>query len=234
MELTADLVAIHAHVCGDGNMYVKVEKRSPSAIRTGRTTKPFKRFVIEYTNTRPELLDIMTKHIKRAFPETYVYRGDKKHRIQARNKQLFQIIQNLEYQDGSRWTIPDEITENVEFRRIWLRAFFDDEGSVYENTVIGYNTNKDAIITIAEMLKLEGIDTTITYRLPKYKKHKICYTIRIRSAYFGLFKNIGFNHKLKREKYNKFYKIRMRRPGLSGHWVLPNSLSNPDTRLGRP
>ncbi len=233
MNLTKHLVAIHAHVCGDGNMYLKVEKRSPSAIRTGRTTKPFKRYIIEYTNTRPELLDHMTKHIKRTFPKTYVYRDDKKHRIQARNKTIFQIMRNLEYQDGSRWVIPEEIIENTEFRRIWLRAFFDDEGSVYKSAIAGYNTNREAILTIAEMLKLEGMETKITFRLPKYKKYKICYTIRIGSSYFTLFKHIGFNHKIKKKKYNLFYKIRMRRRGCVRSEIDSAPL-NPDKRLGRP
>lgn len=60
LKLNKELVAIHAHVCGDGNMYIKKEERSPSSKRTGRTNKPIYRRIIEYTNTCPELLDKMT------------------------------------------------------------------------------------------------------------------------------------------------------------------------------
>lgn len=210
-ELNKDLVLIHSHLCGDGNLYVKLEKRSPSSIRTGRTTKPFKRYTMEYTNTSQSLLDEMARVIKNVCPSVYVYKG--KQRVQVRNKPLYLFMKKLGCATGGKWRIPSKIIEKSEFRRIWLRAFFDDEGSVYKDCLLCYNTNKQGILTIKKMLKLEGFRTTLTEKIPKNKKYKICYTLRIVSSDFLLFKKIGFNHSIKKEKYKKFSEIRMRRLG---------------------
>ena len=135
MDLNTALVAIHAHVCGDGNMYVKKEKRSPSSIRTGRSTKPFDRYIIEYTNTDDHLLELMISDVKALLQKSYVYLSRKKHRIQVRSKSLFFSLRHLGYIDGNNWSIPEKVVQNETFRRIWLRAIFDDEGCVYKSSI---------------------------------------------------------------------------------------------------
>ncbi len=227
IELNENLVHIHAHVCGDGNMYMKKEKRSPSAIKNSRMTEPFYRHVIEYTNYCPELLDKMTLAIKSLFPKTYVYRDNKKRRIQARNKPLYCMLKMLKYIDGSNWDIPQEIVENERFRKIWLRAIFDDEGSVYKSCIVCYNTNKKAVLTIQKMLALEGIRTTLYNRLPTKLKYKICYTIRIPSESFLEFKKIGFDHSIKKKKYEDYCKEKMHRPGCVQEGVVPFTFESP-------
>ncbi len=214
MKLNEELVAIHAHVCGDGNMYIKKENRSPSSIRTSRSIKPFNRFIIEYTNTCPELLDRMTIYIKKLFPQTYVLRSNNKFRIQARNKILFDILKNLGY-DKDDWIIPQEIVHSSEFRRIWLRAFFDDEGTVREASVLCYNTNKKAMLMIREMLELEGFKTSFYSSAPKQEKYKTLYIIRVAASSYLLFQKIGFNHTKKRIKYMNSCKKRINKLGLN-------------------
>ena len=212
MKLNEEIVFVYAHICCDGNTYIKREKRSPSSMRTGRTDKPFNRYVVEYTNNCPKLLDLMIENIKKLFPENYICKSsNKKSRIQAANKKLYDLMKDLGHQKEGKWTIPPQIVTKPKLRKIWLRAFFDDEGCVYKNCIIGYNTNKKAIFTINKMLNLEGFNTAVYKRAPKNKRHKNCYTLRILSNSFLLFKKIGFDHTEKKEKYNRYHK--MRQPG---------------------
>jgi len=216
-KLNKYIVAIYAHICCDGNMYIKSQKRSPSSIRITGTTEPSKRYVVEYNNTCNELLIFVRDNINNIFPGRYIYFDDKgKHRIQMMNKPLYVMLKNIGYIRGKEWDIPKEIIENEEFRRIWLRAFFDDEGSVYHNCIVGYNTNRKAILKIIEMLELEDMKIGVYERIPKNPKHRVCYTIKILSSSFLDFKKIGFNHPEKKKKYEEYRKIRMRRPGLLG------------------
>ena len=222
LELNEDLSAIYSHIFGDGNMYIKKTNRSPSSRRTGRSDKPYDVYVIEYTNTCSELLDNMTNMIKNVNPNIYVLRSNNKFRIQARSKILFDFLKSLGYIDGSSWTIPDAIINNEKFRRVWLRAFFDDEGSIYSNCIKGFNTNKNAIITIQKMLLLENIETKIYTSIPKNPNYKTNYIIRIPIKYYKAYDKIGFNHTLKKEKYAEF----LRKKCISRE-------SNPDHSLGK-
>lgn len=208
VELNQDIVAIYAHLCGDGNLYVYSQNRSPSSKRLSRSVKPFKRYVFEYTNTSSKLLDYVTTCIQKLFPQTYVYRQDKRYRIKARSKDLYLLMRRLGYKNGNHWVIPLSISENSQYRKIWLRAFFDDEGSVYENCLVCSNTNYNAMKTIQKMLEVEGLATSLYGIKPKFEKYKICYRIRIKSASYLQFKKIGFNHEKKAIKYAEFYKKR--------------------------
>ncbi|MBU2639735.1 MAG: hypothetical protein KKG75_03450 [Nanoarchaeota archaeon] len=219
--LDENLVKIHAHICGDGNMHKRLEKRSPSSIRTGRSTKPFNRYILEYTNTCPKLLDVMTKCIKNVYKEVYVCRTENKYRILVRVKAFYDFMIDMGYKDGKNWDIPREIVFNKKFRKIWLRAFFDDEGSVYKGHLMCYNSNKKAMLTIRKMLHLEGFKTSFLTRTIKYKgKSSPSYSIRILACSYLLFEKIGFDHTDKKKKYEEFRKNRMRQLGLSPKMVL--------------
>lgn len=220
-KLTSELVAIHAHICGDGNMYIKTTRRSPSSRRTGRTLTPYKRYVVQYTNTRPELIAYVKKCCLILYPDAYIHINAKKYRLDIRRKALFDSLLALGYQNGTVWTIPNSIVYNTRFRRIWLRAFFDDEGTVTDHGIIGHNTNKHAIILIEKMLKLENMKTSITVVKPSESTYKPCYRIRIWKRSLLAFRKIGFNHEIKQQKYLHILTCTSRE-------------SNPDPRLGRP
>ena len=219
--LNKDTVRIHANLCGDGNLYIKLEKRSPSSRKTGRTDKPFNRYIMEYTNTNQRLLDNFEKYVRRVVPKTYVYRGPI--RIQIRNKLLYFMMKELGCGKSFDWFIPKQIIFNSKFRKLWLGSFFDDEGCISTGGIFYYSSNLDGINQVYNMLKSEGINCTITRRYMKNSLHPN-YTLRIRSkSQYIFWKKIPFTHPEKRLKFKKMWKQKCVR------WDL-----NPDKRLGRP
>ncbi len=204
-KLNKELVAIHAHTCADGNIYLKKENRSPSSIRTGRTTKPFYRGIIEYTNTCPLLLDKMTSYIKNNYPSTYVYRGDKKFRIQVRNMVLYKMMKDLGCGKSLDWRIPKEILNNNTFIRIWLAAFFDDEGSITKSGIYLYSSNLRGILQVKKLLESEKIKLSLSKRFFANSPNP-GYTIRIKSSSHKLFlKFVKFSHPNKIAAYKKYF-----------------------------
>ena len=59
--LCKEIVSLHAHLCGDGYLYEKLEKRSPSNKKLTGKEDRFKRYIIEYTNNDIKLLNIVKK-----------------------------------------------------------------------------------------------------------------------------------------------------------------------------
>lgn len=212
--LCKEIASLHAHLCGDGYLYEKLEKRSPSNKRASGKDDRFKRYVIEYTNNDASLLNIFEKLIKKIAPLTYICSGKKFRRI--RNKALFQYMKELGCGKTGEWRIPDEIINGLDYRRLWLRAFFDDEGSVKKDSIEVYTSNKEGAKQIIKMLDLEYIRSTLYVRPPRKKNYKPLYRIRISTFDCFRFSKIGFEHSQKKIKFREFLNERMRRRGASG------------------
>ena len=205
VKLNKELVEIHAHICGDGNIYQKLEERSPSSRRTGRSIKPFYRYIIEYTNTCSRLLDRMTERVKTLHPQAYIYRSNKRQKIQIRNKELFRIMIELGAGNSFDWDIPSEIIFNSAFRRIWLASFFDDEGCISASGIFFYSSNLKAIIKVKLMLEMDGILCTLTKRRCKNSPNP-AYTIRVRNKSHLVFNElISYCHPDKILAYKKHW-----------------------------
>lgn len=208
MQFTPDLASIHAHICGDGNLYIKTERRSPANVRTSRSTKPFKRYVLEYTNTNLALLENFKQLINRSSPETYVGWTKHKNRIQVRTRPLFDFFKVNGCGKSAEWWIPDEIINNPALRRGWLRAFFDDEGTIDKSKIRAYSVNKKGIVQVKKMLELEDLRVKLRdYPSPDYSTGHM-YRIDIMAESYEQFKKIGFTHSKKAQKYLEYYQIR--------------------------
>jgi hypothetical protein len=219
--LCEDVAIIHANICGDGCLYCRLEKRSPSNIRKG-FKNPFFRYTVDYTNTSQDLLDRFEKIIRRIAPSVYIYRD--KQRIQVRNKQLFELIKRLGAGKSLEWSIPKEIITNPNLRKVWLGAFFDDEGTITSSAIIYYSSNKKALEDVKTMLELERIECTFYSRYFKNSVN-LGYVLRIRNRFHRIFiEKIPFIHPNKKIAYEKYWlnkksasaEIRTRAPGLEG------------------
>ncbi|MFA5797444.1 MAG: LAGLIDADG family homing endonuclease [Candidatus Woesearchaeota archaeon] len=200
--LCKDIAIIHANICGDGNSYIKMAKRSPSNVKKGRTER-YAVHILEYTNTCETLLDRFEEIIKRIAPQTYVYRG--RQRIQIRNKLLFEFIKKLGAGKSLEWKIPQEIINDSSLRRVWLAAFFDDEGSITESAIVYYSSNKNSLEDVKKMLELEGIECTFYSRYLKNSTNP-GYILRIRNRSHKTFlQKIPFIHPKKRLAYQKYW-----------------------------
>lgn len=200
--LCCEIVKIHAHLCGDGNLYTKIERRSPSNRKLSRFNS-FERQILEYTNTCQLLLDKFQAYVKKVAPKTYIYRDND--RLQVRNKLLYLLMKKLGCGNTFEWSIPNEIRKNPLFRGYWLAAFFDDEGCISKDSIRLFSSNLDGILQVKEMLELDEISLSLHKRT--FNNHyKPAYTIRIKANSNKLFKKlIPFSHPNKKLAYKKYF-----------------------------
>jgi len=110
-----------------------------------------------------------------------------KHNFEIRYRGAKHLIRKLQMENSSygRWFIPDFIT-NASEKIIcnWLRAFFNDEGSVRRSDLRIYNTNRNGMLQVLKLLKSIGIEGKINKRKPNppYKDAR-CYE-SLASAYY--------------------------------------------------
>jgi DNA-binding transcriptional regulator WhiA len=156
------------------------------------------RFEIQYYNTSDFLIDEFREMIKMIFKKeawkpvkrktaTMTGTGDKK------------IVSELMKYPLKNWRIPNEILKGLpKCRKAYLRAFFDDEGSVTQPRKIKlYSKNAFGIKQIRKMLLEFGIESNI-YKPTKRNVFEL--DIGNKKSIFNFAKNIGFNHPQKREK----------------------------------
>ena len=120
---------------------------------------------------------------------------------------LLNCIRKKVFKDKELKLIPQEyIYNSVQKRLDLLAGLLDTDGCVELNAAVFYNTNKKLIEQVRFLAHSLGLRTTLTSKTGSYKDKngnkincKICYSLRIISDKFNLFK-------LPR-KYNKFQKI---------------------------
>lgn len=165
----------------------------------------------------PKLLDQFTKDIKLLYGNVYVYRDVD--RVQVKIKRIFQEMSILGCAGSKEWKIPKFIINVSILRKVWLQAFYDDEGYVGENRVVVSSINKKGLKSVKIMLNKEGIQ--VNMRGPYFNKLS-------KTPFFVLhipkkdmkqfYENIGFFHPIKKMKLETFIskKLIMRQGGISG------------------
>jgi hypothetical protein len=148
---------IHAHVCGDGHLYVEKGERG-------------RRYVVEYTNKCSMLidefvLDSMTEF--NASPTILRHRGAFIARFKSRK--AFNRLKNLGAGNSREWRAPMQMFNvgdpqgTIELIGNWLRAFFDDEAYVDLSTrrVAITSVNSLGLSDVRKMLTYLGIECKI-------------------------------------------------------------------------
>jgi len=156
------------------------------------------RFEIQYYNTSDSLIMEFREMIKAIFKKeawkptkrktaTITGTGDKK------------IVSELMKFPLKNWKVPDEVLKASKKCKIaYLRAFFDDEGSVTEPRKIKlYSENAFGIMQIRKMLLDFGIKSNV-YK--PSKRNVLELDIGRKDSIFNFAKCIGFNHPKKRKK----------------------------------
>lgn len=198
-NVTPEIARIHAHVCGDGFVYLSKEHRSPGSLKKHpRRNLNYYMWILAYSNTCQILIKEFKRDLKKALNRKGLYRP-KYHEIRIRGAK--HLIENLQLKDSThgRWFIPDFII-NAPEKIIcnWLRAFFDDEGSVGRYNIFVYNMNRNGMFQVLKLLEKIGIETKVRQRKDN------CYVITILSAFVPIyFKKIGFIHPKKKMKLKK-------------------------------
>ena len=202
MRLTPGIARIHAHICGDGCVYISREKRSlASLIKHPRKKLDVNQYIIEYYNKCNELLNEFKKDMEKEFSRKASY-SPKKFRLRIRGAK--HIIEKLEVQskNSRNWVVPNYISSSsLEIIKNWLRAFFDDESTVdvQRKRIRVKLMNKLALIQISFLLSKLKIDSRITGQ-----NIDGSWYLNVPKDYLRTYQmEIGFLHPQKKDKLEK-------------------------------
>lgn len=130
-NLSPEKARIHAHLCGDGDLFIYIRKRSPSSRRTswGKGIT-FRVYTIEYNNMSLALRKQFVNDVKKTYGNVYIYERSRGI-ITVRRKEIYEEMVRLGVKNSRKWRIPKEILNaSKEIKSSWLEAFFDDEATV--------------------------------------------------------------------------------------------------------
>ncbi len=148
---------IHAHICGDGHLYVEEGERG-------------KRYIVEYTNTHTELIneficDAVSEY--KASPTIIRHKGAFIARFKS--KYAFNRLKQLGAGKSKEWRAPIQIFYAEDYKttasliRNWLRAFFDDEAYIDVSTrrISVTSVNYCGLLDVKNMLTYLNIDCKV-------------------------------------------------------------------------
>jgi len=185
-----EIARMHAHVCGDGDIGIYMERRGERDIaRYNRKNLFMKSYRVRYTNNESNLLREFKEDAKNVFDASGLIR---KNECRVKNKKVFTALKRLGAAGSRSWFISKEIFRSKKIVRAeWLRAFCDDESTVdVENRRIriksvnfsGLNQVKKLFETIGINPKITGpnIDKTWYLTIPKPEISKFAKLIELK------------------------------------------------------
>jgi hypothetical protein len=182
---------IAAHVCSDGWMSTYVEKNSLQIVNRRRYYRNRRRYEIGYCNTNKKLLEEFSKDVLGIYKITV--RRRKSIDLLFKSKRVYSRIKELGGGNTLGWRIGNEILKSGKTVKIfWLRAFFDDEGTVDKtNFVVRVKSMNIAGLNQARCL-MNTID--VPSRITGPNCDNSWYLTVSRRDLMKFQKTIGFNH----------------------------------------
>lgn len=187
-QITPEEARVHAHVCGDGSLSISERKR--------RKTRELE-FRVRYTNKDRALLEEFKQDVKIVYNRAVTkYRCD----LAFSSKRVFKHLKDLGAGDSHSWFISERISKgSIEVRKMWLRAFWDDEGTVRADGLVASSVNYIGLVQVCSMMHSVGVNAHITG--PYRDKGSLKWHLRVNKkdvVYFAT--NIGFTSPMKANK----------------------------------
>ena len=122
--------------------------------------------------------------------------------VKVRSKEAFEDLMSYGEYKSAAWSIPEAVKAAGEDVRIeFIRAFFDDEGSVVPREARFYSTNIEGISGMAGLLRGFGIETILR---AGFGSRRNVYALTLKRENLRLFADkIGFGLKRKQRKMLK-------------------------------
>ena len=148
---------IHAHICGDGHLYVEEGERG-------------KRYIVEYTNTHTELVnEFICDAVSGYKVSPTVIRHKGTFIARFKSKYAFNRLKQLGAGKSREWRAPlqifyaEDYKTTVSLIRNWLRAFFDDEAYIDVSTkrISVTSVNYYGLLDVRDMLNYLNIDCKV-------------------------------------------------------------------------
>jgi len=204
-KITSALARIHAHVCGDGYLYVKQEKDIYGPWARYRRNPIRKKYIVGYCNNNQDLL----KEFQQDIFNVFGLRGQEieKNEIRAISEKLWEFLKEMGVGNSHNWSIPKSITNNSkEVMKNWIRAFFDDEADFDDNGRIKVKiVNKKAFIQVMEILK-KFVPCHLMPKKGFYWGKTVCLSMNKKDApkFFSKIGSIRYpHHRVVRKKLNQ-------------------------------
>jgi len=153
-SMTPTLARIHAHVCGDGHVFVTRERDHYGYLSAYRQGYYRHRYGFAYANLNFTLIQSFMADVREVFGLTPRYLP-KYWRVTVRSKAALELLRRLGAGKSRTWFIHDEILQaDDRVVAAWLKAFFDDEAHFVPNGGIRVRSvSRPGLEQAAQMLR---------------------------------------------------------------------------------
>lgn len=201
MVMLKDEILIAAHVCSDGWVSKYNEKNSLQIVHGRRYYRPRIRYVIGYCNYDTTLMKLFVNTVFEAYGLKPRFTKSNTE-VHFRSKKVFDRLTELGVGNSRTWLVSKEVFKSKLLIFVWLKAFFDDEGTIRDRLIIGDTINKAGAKQLS--ILLNKIKIRHSLRKYQYKYQGIRFRYRIVIYDIGEYnKLIGFNHSKKKAKLQK-------------------------------
>jgi len=150
-KITPALARIHAHICGDGNLFKYREKDCYGYLGCYKPNSYRERYGIGYTNMNQRLIREFMEDIKLTFLIKPLYYNNY---VKVKSKDIWMLLKELGAGKSRDWFISPKIMKaNREIKKHWIRAFFDDEACFNDGRIRVRSVNRKALTQVMKMLK---------------------------------------------------------------------------------
>jgi hypothetical protein len=150
-SITPALARIHAHVCGDGNLFRSSEKDSYGYLGIYKPNRRRYRYGIGYTNKNQRLIEEFMRDTESTFCLKPYYRNNY---VRVKSRDIWVLLKQLGAGKSRDWFISSTIMKaNKRIKKHWIRAFFDDEACFNADGRIRVRSvNRKGITQVKKML----------------------------------------------------------------------------------
>jgi len=163
-EIIPELARIHAHLCGDGSVFIFKIKAKDRNFRAG----------IAYSNNNQRLLDDFRKDFTKLFGVKM--KMNEKVDVSVKSIKIFQELTGRFGDFGSRkWRVHNSIKNaNATMKLEWLKAFFEDEAydekrynrlRIKSMNLIGLRDAKEMLDSLGIFSSITGPNCDLSYYL---------------------------------------------------------------------
>ena len=150
-KITPSLARIHAHICGDGNLFKYREKDCYGYLGCYKPNSYRERYGIGYTNMNQRLIREFMEDIKLTFLIKPLYYNNY---VKVKSKDIWMLVKELGAGKSRDWFISPKIMKaNREIKKHWIRAFFDDEACFNDGRIRVRSVNRKGLTQVMKMLK---------------------------------------------------------------------------------
>lgn len=195
-KITPALARIHAHICGDGNLFQYKEKDSYGYLGCYKPNSYRYRYGIGYTNMNSLLIKEFIRDAKLTFGLKPYYR---KNYVIVKSMPVWKLLKELGGGKSRDWFIsPKIVNAGKKIKKNWIRAFFDDEACFNAGGRIRVRSvNRKGITQLREMLE-EFLPSHITPKNGLYPDSSVYLNINKADAekYFSKIGSIRYQSKM--------------------------------------